>query len=226
VIFAVSEQRVGDAAIGNEAMIKRILSLVASGVILMLAMPVTANAQEMYATTTVNLRTGPGTNYAILGALRPNEIVTALRCNATNTWCEVTSRVQRGWVSARYLAPLSDSTRPTFPVRPQPLPVPQPVRPPVPPRPGITLPVEPQVCFYDDYNYEGREMCAGANDYARTLTRLWDDSIRSARLDRGVEVMVCTEAYLRGRCETIDRSIRDFGQFADDISSYRVTATR
>ena len=56
----------------------------------------------------LNVRSGPGTNYRIIGALGNGDRVRRLRCqtNGRTTWCEIemlTDMRERGWVSARYL---------------------------------------------------------------------------------------------------------------------------
>ncbi|MCU9839573.1 SH3 domain-containing protein [Ruegeria sp. WL0004] len=56
----------------------------------------------------LNVRSGPRTNYRIIGALRNGDRVRQLRCQTPGrtTWCEIemlTDMRERGWVSARYL---------------------------------------------------------------------------------------------------------------------------
>lgn len=57
---------------------------------------------------TLNVRSGPGTDFRIIGALRNGDRVRRLRCETPSrtTWCEIemlTDMRERGWVSARYL---------------------------------------------------------------------------------------------------------------------------
>ena len=57
----------------------------------------------------LNVRSGPGTNYRIIGALGNGDRVRRLRCETpgSTTWCEIemlTDMRERGWVSARYLS--------------------------------------------------------------------------------------------------------------------------
>ncbi|MBF9058453.1 SH3 domain-containing protein [Rhodobacterales bacterium HKCCSP123] len=59
---------------------------------------------------TLNVRSGPGTTFRIIGALRNGDRVRRLRCETPSrtTWCEIemlTDMRERGWVSARYLTP-------------------------------------------------------------------------------------------------------------------------
>ena len=178
-----------------------------------------ASAADFYATATVNLRAGPGTNFAVLGQLRPNQVVTELRCNGARTWCEVRSGTQRGWVSSAYLRPVQSSTPPGNPVPPAPQ-VPGPVT----QRPGFALPAQPRVCFYDQPNFQGREMCAGIGDRYPSLTASWDNAIRSVRVEGRLSVTACTGRNLTGTCAAIDWSYPDLGWLSADISSYRVDA--
>jgi uncharacterized protein YraI len=64
------------------------------------AAPLGAQAAE--ATSSVNVRSGPGTQYSVLDTLRPGEQVEIDRC-ASNGWCFVIKSGPDGWVSANYL---------------------------------------------------------------------------------------------------------------------------
>jgi hypothetical protein len=57
----------------------------------------------------LNVRSGPGTDYRIVGALGNGSQVQKLRCerHGSSRWCEIemmTDMRERGWVNARYLA--------------------------------------------------------------------------------------------------------------------------
>lgn len=54
------------------------------------------------ATSSVNVRTGPGTGYSVVDTLRPGEFV-AIQDRAGG-WCEVSKPGPDGWVSCAYLA--------------------------------------------------------------------------------------------------------------------------
>ncbi len=63
-------------------------------------------AQAAYAASgvargSVNLRTGPGANYARTATIPAGAPVSILRCGR---WCEVVYAGRRGWASASYLA--------------------------------------------------------------------------------------------------------------------------
>jgi len=61
-----------------------------------------ALAVEAVATTAVNVRTGPGVSFTILGALYGGETVNIDQCQTG--WCYVEHSGPNGWVSGRYLA--------------------------------------------------------------------------------------------------------------------------
>jgi uncharacterized protein YraI len=53
------------------------------------------------ATASVNVRSGPGTQYRVLDTLRPGERVTLV--DQAGGWCAVSKTGPNGWVSCRYL---------------------------------------------------------------------------------------------------------------------------
>lgn len=55
------------------------------------------------ATASVNVRTGPGTQYRVVDTLYPGENVNIETCRS-NGWCRITHTGPDGWVSARYLS--------------------------------------------------------------------------------------------------------------------------
>lgn len=60
-----------------------------------------ASAATAYATGNVNVRSGPGTGYAVIDALRRGQQVDVQYCRGS--WCYVEKRGPDGWVSANYL---------------------------------------------------------------------------------------------------------------------------
>lgn len=66
-----------------------------------------ANAQSLpaIATTTadLNMRTGPGTTYAVIITVPRGGSVTLLGCTATFSWCDAAFADAKGWVSGKYL---------------------------------------------------------------------------------------------------------------------------
>jgi len=87
-----------------------ILGAVLAGAILV-GTAVAALAAPAVATTNVNVRTGPGTGYAVAATLKRGERVNVEGCRAG--WCYVSKRGPSGWVSWQYLAETSRPTRPS-----------------------------------------------------------------------------------------------------------------
>jgi len=128
--------------------------LVASGLaaLAMLATTAAASAAPAYATSNVNVRSGPGTGYRVVDALRRGEQVDVQYCRGS--WCFVERRGPNGWVSANYLDRGGrpgwnddgwNRPRPPRPPHWNPAPRPPhwnpsyPVRPPYPSRPGANF---------------------------------------------------------------------------------------
>ncbi|MBB5702589.1 uncharacterized protein YraI [Ochrobactrum daejeonense] len=63
-----------------------------------------AEAANAIVTTTVNLRSGPGTQYGSLGSI-PNGVgVSVAGCSDGYGWCQVSYGGLSGWASSRYIA--------------------------------------------------------------------------------------------------------------------------
>lgn len=60
-----------------------------------------ASAATAFASTTVNVRSGPGTDYRVVDSLRRGERVDVQRC--IGSWCLVEKAGPDGWVNANYL---------------------------------------------------------------------------------------------------------------------------
>lgn len=61
-------------------------------------------SERAIATTDVNLRAGPSTDYPVVDVLVAGEELRVFGCLQTRSWCEVRFRGQRGWISANYIA--------------------------------------------------------------------------------------------------------------------------
>lgn len=90
-------------------MANNILRAAFSSVILV-GMAGAALAAPAVATTNVNVRSGPGTNYQAVNTLRRGERVDVEGCRAG--WCYIDGRGVEGWVSWRYLAETARPNRP------------------------------------------------------------------------------------------------------------------
>jgi uncharacterized protein YraI len=79
--------------------LRSLLSVATISAVLALTQPVVA--APGVAKGGVNLRTGPGTNYARIATIPAGAPVDVLRCGR---WCEVIYAGRRGWASASYIA--------------------------------------------------------------------------------------------------------------------------
>ena len=182
-------------------------------------------------TSNVNVRQGPGTNYAVVDTARSGTTVDVQQCQGS--WCFVAKPGPDGWVSSSYLragggAPVNPqqpglsfgfSTGPggptfNFGVGQQPQ-VQPPVRPPV-----VVQPVRGEVCFYEGTSYRGPSFCVRSGETIPSLGD-WSDRISSIRNSSNVQVQVCSEASYRN-CRTYTTSASSLGDFDDYIASVRV----
>jgi len=76
-------------------------TLLATGAALILSTGVAAAAPAT-AQSAVNLRSGPGTEYPVVGTLRAGETVDVAGC--TGSWCQVSGPSGSGFASRNYLA--------------------------------------------------------------------------------------------------------------------------
>lgn len=182
-------------------------------------------------TSNVNVRSGPGTNYAVVDTVRRGTQVDVQQCQGS--WCYIAKSGPDGWVSSTYLTAAGGS-----PVNPQ-----QPglsfgfstgpggptinfgigQQPQVqPPRPPVIQPVPTfgEVCFYDRTNYRGTSFCMESGDSIRDLGQ-WTDRISSLDNADGLSVQVCSEPSYRN-CRTYTTGASSLGDFDDYIASIRV----
>lgn len=111
------------------------LRLVAAFAVVFAGLMLPASAQVSQATTTtanLNMRSGPGTQFAVITQVPRGTWVHAFGCTNPVAWCQLVFNGRQGWVSATYLSP-----RPTVTAQ-----VPQPIPPPPspPPFPQPTVP--------------------------------------------------------------------------------------
>ena len=143
----------------------------------MLATTAAASAAPAVATGNVNVRSGPGTGYGVVDALRRGDRVDVQYCRGS--WCFVEKRGPDGWVAANYLSqgggwgggyepappprPPHWNPRPPRPPQWNPEPPPPPhwgQRPPRPyPQPYPVYPTEPNASFC--FNGPNGYFCAG-----------------------------------------------------------------
>jgi uncharacterized protein YraI len=75
----------------------------AAAAALVFAAPATAMAARGYATTTVNMRAGPGTDYPVVATIPDDAHLNIHGCLSDHDWCDVTWSSNRGWVSSHFL---------------------------------------------------------------------------------------------------------------------------
>ena len=178
-------------------------------------------------TSNVNVRSGPGTNYAVVDTVRRGTNVDVQQCQGS--WCYIVKSGPDGWVSSSYLtaggAPVNPqqpglsfgfSTGPggptiNFGIGQQPQP---PVIRPVP------EPVFGEVCFYDRTRFRGSSFCLESGESIRNLGD-WADRVSSIDNSDGLSVQVCSESSYRN-CRTYATSASSLGDFDDYIVSIRV----
>lgn len=182
-------------------------------------------------TGNVNVRSGPGTNYAVVDTVTRGTQVDVQQCQGS--WCYVAKPGPDGWVSSTFLSAGGGS-----PVNPQ-----QPglsfgfnlggaggpqisigvgnqPQPPVQPRPPVVQPTYGEVCFYDRTNYSGTSFCVDQGQSIRDLGN-WADRISSIDNQDGLSVQVCSEANFVN-CRTYTTSASRLGDFDNYIVSVRV----
>jgi uncharacterized protein YraI len=86
--------------------INRLLKTASIGATALLLSVGAAFAVEAEATGSVNVRSGPGTGYAVLDQLRRGENVNIR--GQRGGWCQVSKSGPDGWVSCRYLVAFGD----------------------------------------------------------------------------------------------------------------------
>jgi uncharacterized protein YraI len=197
-------------------------------------LPAAASAAPAVATANVNVRSGPGTQFGVVGVLTSGAIVDVQRC--TGSWCQIEGRGPDGWVSSSYLNQRGSGTQNLGPVNGGGVNIQipgisigignnPPPRPPVT-RPGPRPPFPPphhrtsEACFYEHANFRGNKFCVDEGDSLRRLNRRQD--VGSIDNRDGLRIRVCTDANFRGQCRIYTSGSRDLGRFGNSISSISV----
>lgn len=185
--------------------------------------------RDAVASTALNVRSGPGTNYGVVDTLIRGERVRVGECRSG--WCLIQSQDGTGWASERYLAAPGQGGSAGGGGQSG-------------PNIGFTIsgpnfsfsigtgsdfgnrPVRPEdrgrACFFENANYGGRSICARPGDSYATLGS-FNDRISSIRIEGNVEAQVCEESNFRGRCAILASSQPWLPDEVDDvISSLRV----
>jgi uncharacterized protein YraI len=58
---------------------------------------------QAVATTALNYRTGPGTNYQVISTIPQGRAVTVFNCTENYSWCNISYNGSQGWAAGRYL---------------------------------------------------------------------------------------------------------------------------
>ncbi len=58
-----------------------------------------------HTTTALHLRTGPGTNHAVIATIGAGNRVAVLGCLSGRSWCEIDANGRQGWAAGSYLDP-------------------------------------------------------------------------------------------------------------------------
>lgn len=75
-----------------------------SAIALSAAAPVYAQSAEAYAATDLNIRSGPGPRYEVLGIIPGGKAATVEGCLGEASWCQVSFEGTNGWAYSDYLA--------------------------------------------------------------------------------------------------------------------------
>ncbi|HEY4201905.1 MAG TPA: SH3 domain-containing protein [Devosiaceae bacterium] len=153
------------------------------------AAPAFAQTRSAVTTSNVNMRQGPGTNYAVAQVLRSGESVNIVRC--TGNWCLVQFRGNRGWISSSLLreggaGPIGRPSGPNINLN---INIGG-------GRPGVGTPAN-RACFYSNVNFRGSSFCALPGERRANLAS-WNNRISSIAIQgRSIRVEVCTERNFR-----------------------------
>ena len=208
----------------------RLTVVTASAALVLLSTAASAFAVSAFATTAANVRSGPGTGYAVVDALATGEEVDVEGCNGS--WCKIQHVGPDGWVSKSLLAAGGYDA---------PAPTPVPATPDLPFNFGVTvgpggpafsfgigdgplpapIPVSAEVCFYKSSHFNGAQFCVSPGDDDASLPGGWNDSISSIRVSGGAEVTVCTDFWYGGACTTYHHDKANLGSYNNAISSYQ-----
>ena len=187
----------------------------------------TALATEAAATTSLNVRSGPGTGYGVVDTLYAGEVVEVTECE-TNGWCYIEHSGPNGWVSSSYLTMAPDTNGGpsdpdcslSFTIGPD--------GPsmsivcgdgavvPTPPIPAP--PVGNQACFSVNPNYGGAEFCYGVGTL-NSLNATFNDRISSVKLYGLAKAKLCVNTNLGGYCRTIVNDAAVLGLFINNKAS-------
>lgn len=187
-----------------------------------------AHAVEAAAKSAVNVRTGPGTGYAIVDQLTAGEIVNVTECAPSN-FCFVEHSGPDGWVSANFLTAVDEEealeegsganpdcsfgftvgpSGPTMSINCG-------DAPPPPAPPPVSADDDPGACFYVGNNFSGEDLCVGLGTI-NSLNPTFNNKISSVELFGGARARLCENTNLGGYCRNVNS---DTGQLVAQINN-------
>lgn len=83
---------------------RRYLMPLAASFVAVVAAPSLAAAQDAIVTADLNMRAGPSTSFPVVDVIPESAPVDVHGCLSGYSWCDVSSRGSRGWVSASFLS--------------------------------------------------------------------------------------------------------------------------
>lgn len=204
----------------------KVLALAGAGVA---AFALPAFAADAEAKTAANVRSGPGTNYAVVDTLYAGEDVDITQCTSSGKWCYVTHSGPDGWVHTSLLQPVggsgsgsgSTSNNCNFHIGPSGFKLECDGSSITLPIPG-TPPTPKKVCVYNGSNYTGASVCVTAGTSDPNLTGFWNNRITSLKVFGGAKVQLCQNPGYGGFCNTFSSNVPHLG-FAlnNKASSYK-----
>lgn len=170
--------------------IKRTVLSTALASIALLASAAAALATPVAATTGVNVRSGPGTNFNVIDTLSRGENAEAVEC-VQSGWCRVEHNGPTGWVYNTFLGPRAGAGNQGG---------------------NAANPAQnPQVgaCFYTEQGHGGDEYCSNPQTF-NTLGG-FDNRIRSYKVFGGAHVNFCVDTNMTGACYEGSRTTPTLG---------------
>jgi heat shock protein HslJ len=131
----------------------------------------------------LNIRSGPGTNFPVIGVAREGDTATIVGRSQDSRWWVVEAPSLpggQGWVSANFVSATNADDVPVIPSPPVPTPAPTRVPPPtavpptrVPPPPTPLPPAQAQINFWADRTQINQGECATLNWDVRNVQAVW-----------------------------------------------------
>ncbi len=194
---------------------KAFVRLAAASALALCGLTAMAAAAEMTASTNTaaNLRTGPGTSYAVITSLPQGTDVLVHAC--TLSWCAVTTEDDDDGFIARSLLEVDDFGQGDVTIT-----IPTPT-----PKPPIHLHRggDGSVCFYQQDNFMGANFCVEPGDEDARIPGSFNNNIESVLIEGDAVAELCDEPGYSG-CLTFDRSVRRLPNLLrNKVSSYSIS---